>query len=203
MSLNPWIAKGNEGYNPYIGVYAPLSFESKTNPEIRQPYVNGHYCYAAKAVIVINGLGVVGHISMFNQRFCQMHPEAIAKQTDDPDTDKEIGGSVALRHVLSDFFTALEEYHFFDLYCRFCLRFLRQIFYAQKRVWLFQSCYSHKCKEFQIFKRPLRCRITPICPLTIEKIQIHLRLLTTGSIASFLCKPISSFRASLNSLVSF
>ena len=112
MSLNPWIAKGNEGYNPYIGVYAPLSFESKTNPEIRQPYVNGHYCYAAKAVIVINGLGVVGHISMFNQRFCQMHPEAIAKQTDDPDTDKEIGGSVALRHVLSDFFTALEEYHF-------------------------------------------------------------------------------------------
>ena len=106
MSLNPWIAKGNEGYNPYIGVYAPLSFESKTNPEIRQPYVNGHYCYAAKAVIVINGLGVVGHISMFNQRFCQMHPEAIAKQTDDPDTDKEIGGSVALRHVLSDFFTA-------------------------------------------------------------------------------------------------
>ena len=70
MSLNPWIAKGNEGYNPYIGVYAPLSFESKTNPEIRQPYVNGHYCYAAKAVIV------------------------------------------ALRHVLSDFFTALEEYHF-------------------------------------------------------------------------------------------
>lgn len=56
--------------------------------------------------------GVVGHISMFNQRFCQMHPEAIAKQTDDPDTDKEIGDSVALRHVLSDFFTALEEYHF-------------------------------------------------------------------------------------------
>ena len=42
-----------------MGVYSLLPPESKTNSEIRQQYVNGHFCYAAKAAIVTNGLGVV------------------------------------------------------------------------------------------------------------------------------------------------
>ena len=52
-------AKGNESYNPYIGVYSLLPSESKTNPEIRQQYVNGHFCYAAKAAVLTNGLDKV------------------------------------------------------------------------------------------------------------------------------------------------
>lgn len=99
-------AKGNENYNPYMGVYSLLPPESKTNSEIRQQYVNGHFCYAAKAAIVTNGLGVVRHISMFDDNFRSQHPEIVTKRTDNPDTDKEIGDSVALRPVLSDFFTA-------------------------------------------------------------------------------------------------
>ena len=105
-------AKGNENYNPYMGVYSLLPPESKTNSEIRQQYVNGHFCYAAKAAIVTNGLGVVRHISMFDDNFRSQHPEIVTKRTDNPDTDKEIGDSVALRPVLSDFFTAHKEIRF-------------------------------------------------------------------------------------------
>ena len=105
-------AKGNENCNPYMGVYSLLPPESKTNSEIRQQYVNGHFCYAAKAAIVTNGLGVVRHISMFDDNFRSQHPEIVTKRTDNPDTDKEIGDSVALRPVLSDFFTAHKEIRF-------------------------------------------------------------------------------------------
>lgn len=106
------LAKRNEHYNPYMGVYALLPSESKTNPEIRQQYVNGHFCYAAKAAIVTNGLGIVRHISMFDYTFRKKHPEIVTKRTDNPDTDKEIGDSVALRPVLSDFFAAHKSFHF-------------------------------------------------------------------------------------------
>lgn len=106
------IAKGNDGYNPYMGVYSLLPSESKTNPEIRQQYINGHFCYAAKAAIMTNGLGIVRHISMFDHKFRKKHPETVTKRTDDPDRDKEIGDSVALRPVLSDFFGAHKNSRF-------------------------------------------------------------------------------------------
>lgn len=105
-------AKGNESYNPYIGVYSLLPSESKTNPEIRQQYVNGHFCYAAKAAVLTNGLGVVRHISVFDNTFRKKHPECVTKRTDNPDTDKEIGDSVALRPVLSDFYAAHKDLRF-------------------------------------------------------------------------------------------
>lgn len=100
------IAKDSEGYNPYMGVYSLLPSESKTNPEIRQQYINGHFCYAAKVGILTNGIGIVRHISVFDHNFRKRHPECAAPKTDDPDRDKEIGDSVALRPVLFDFFAA-------------------------------------------------------------------------------------------------
>lgn len=106
------LAKGNDGYNPYLGVYSLLPSESKTNPEIRQQYINGHFCYAAKAAIMTNGLGIVRHISVFDDNFRKRHPECVTKRTDNPDRDKEIGDSVALRPVLSDFFNAHKDIHF-------------------------------------------------------------------------------------------
>lgn len=42
------LAKGNDGYNPYLGVYSLLPSESKTNPEIRQQYINGHFVMPLK-----------------------------------------------------------------------------------------------------------------------------------------------------------
>lgn len=100
------LSKSNPDYNPYTGVYSLLPKESSTNREIRQQYINGHFCYALKAGIVTNGLGIVRHISVFDKDFMKRHPELEIHKTDDPTSDKELGDSTALKPVLSDFFKA-------------------------------------------------------------------------------------------------
>lgn len=49
--------------NPYAAVYSMLPSSSNTNPEVRQQYINGHFCYALKASISINELGIIQHIN--------------------------------------------------------------------------------------------------------------------------------------------
>ena len=165
------LSKGNAGYDPYKGVYSLLPSESKTNPEIRQQYVNGHFCYAAKAAVVTNGLGIVRHISMFDHKFRQKHPETVTKRTDNPDTDKEIGDSVALRPVLSDFFSAHKDFRF-------------STFIADSACDSYDN-YSMLKNEFGFSRAviPMNSRNskssnacfdasgTPICPLSGEKFQ--------------------------------
>ena len=103
--------KDHPDYNPYAGVYKLLPDEASANPEIRQQYINGHYCYALKAGIVTNGLGIVRHISVFDDEFRRKHPETISQKTEDPDKDKEIGDSTALKPVLSEFFAAHLDFY--------------------------------------------------------------------------------------------
>jgi hypothetical protein len=60
--------------------------------------------YVQKAAVVSNGLGIVRHLELFNEDFKKNHPETpIAKQTNNPELDKEIGDSTALKPVLNDF----------------------------------------------------------------------------------------------------
>lgn len=132
------LAKGNESFNPYASVYHLLPSESKTNPEIRHQYVNGHFCYAAKAGILTNGLGIVRHISLFDSKFREKHPETITKKTDNPDTDKEIGDSVALRPILSDFFLLIKAF-VFRLLLRIRLAILTIIIQCSKTNLIFQE----------------------------------------------------------------
>lgn len=100
------LAKGNPDYNPYIGVYSMLPDASNTNPDARQQYINGHFCYAAKVGILVNGLGIPRHIAFFDYTFRKRHPEVSSPKSDDPDHDKEIADSVSLKPVLTDFFKA-------------------------------------------------------------------------------------------------
>jgi transposase len=67
-------AKKNPGYNPYSGVYALLPDHAEHNPEIRQQYINGHFCYALKAGILTDGLGIVRHIEFFDDEFKKSCP---------------------------------------------------------------------------------------------------------------------------------
>lgn len=97
-------AKQNPDYNPYIGVYNLLPEVSQTNPDARQQYINGHFCYAAKVGILTNGLGIPRHISFFDDAFRQKH-DLKTVPSDHPDCDKEIGDSSSLRPVLTDFFS--------------------------------------------------------------------------------------------------
>lgn len=100
------IAKGNPNCDPYKLVYAMFPDVAEKATDAKHQYINGHYCYAYKAGIITDGLGIVRHISFFDEAFREKHPEANIPKTDNPDQDKEIGDSTALKPVLSDFFHA-------------------------------------------------------------------------------------------------
>jgi len=100
------LARKNPDLNAHALAYSMLPEVSGTNPFVNQQYINGHFCYAHKAGILANGLGVVRGISFFDENFKRRHPEVVSKKTDNPALDKEIGDSVSLRPVLADFFKA-------------------------------------------------------------------------------------------------
>jgi hypothetical protein len=99
-------AKKNPNLNPHALAYSFLPDTSKTNPSVKQQYINGHFCYAFKTGILTNGLGVVRDVAFFDESFKRKHPEVVSPKTDHPALDKEIGDSVSLKPVLSDFFGA-------------------------------------------------------------------------------------------------
>lgn len=78
---------------------------ASANPEIKQLYINGHFCYVFKFGIVTNGLGIIRHISFYNKDFIVSHPDIVVeKKTDSPDEDKSVHDSKLLVPTLKDFF---------------------------------------------------------------------------------------------------
>ena len=98
------LTKKNPDINPHALAYSLLPETAESNPFVKQQYINGHFCYAHKAGILTNGLGIVRDIAFFDEGFKRRHPEAVSKKTDNPALDKEIGDSVSLKPVLYDFF---------------------------------------------------------------------------------------------------
>ena len=94
----------DDSYNPYKVAYASMPSHSSANPEIKQLYIDEHFCYAYKIEIVTNGLGIIRHITFLDDGFKQTHPEIpIEKKSGSPNHNKLIGNS-SLKPVLSDFF---------------------------------------------------------------------------------------------------
>jgi hypothetical protein len=106
------MAKSNPNINPHTFVYSLLPETAMSNPSAKQQYINGHFCYAFKAGILSNGLGVVRDIAFFDDEFKHRHPEVVTKKTDNPDLDKEIGDSVSLKPVLHDFFNVHKSFSY-------------------------------------------------------------------------------------------
>lgn len=80
---------------------------ASANNQIKQLYVDGHFCYVYKIGIVTNGLGIVRHLNFYNQDFLNSHPELIPnKKSDSPDEDKSIHDARLLIPTLQDFFNA-------------------------------------------------------------------------------------------------
>ena len=95
----------DKNYNPYAAAYRSMPSHASANPEIRQLYVNGHFCYVFKFGIVTNGLGIIRHISFYNKDFMKSHPDIIIdKKSDSPDEDKSAHDSKLLIPTLKDFF---------------------------------------------------------------------------------------------------
>ena len=56
-------------YDPYKAAYSSMPSHAAANPDIKQLYIDGHFCYAYKFGIVTNGLGIVRHIDFYNKDF--------------------------------------------------------------------------------------------------------------------------------------
>jgi len=98
------LAKIDPTYDSSLGGNALMPTVAESNPAVKQQYINGHFCYAQKAVVVANGLGIVRHLELLDEAFKNAHPEVqIDKQTKKPEIDKEVGDSTALKPVMLDF----------------------------------------------------------------------------------------------------
>lgn len=95
----------DSSYDPYKAAYGSMPSHASANPEVKQLYINGHFCYVFKFGIVTNGFGIIRHISFYNKAFMDSHPDIIAgKKSDSPDEDKSVHDSKLLIPTLKDFF---------------------------------------------------------------------------------------------------
>ena len=96
----------DESYDPYKAAYGSMPSHASANPQIKQLYINGHFCYVFKFGIVTNGLGIIRHISFYNKDFLASHPDIVVqKKSDSPDEDKSVHDSKLLIPTLKDFFS--------------------------------------------------------------------------------------------------
>ena len=104
--LKAWAkSKGIEGLDPYKAAYGSMPSSAESNHEIKQQYLNGHFCYAYKAGILTNGLGIIRAIEFYDKDYFNAHPEIeLFKKTDAPDEDKSVGDARLLIPILKDFF---------------------------------------------------------------------------------------------------
>ncbi len=94
----------DSSYDPYKAAYKNMPSHSSANPEIKQLYINGHFCYVYKFGLITNGLGIVRDITFYNKDFLAAHPDIVVeKKSDSPDEDKSLSDSKALIPVLIDF----------------------------------------------------------------------------------------------------
>ena len=97
----------DSNYDPYKAAYGSMPPHASSNTEVKQLYIDGHFCYAYKFGIVTNGLGIVRHIAFYNKDYFEKHPEIqLEKKTDSPDEDKSVHDSKLLIPTLIDMFNA-------------------------------------------------------------------------------------------------
>ena len=98
----------DKSYDPYKAAYGSMPSHASANPEIKQLYINGHFCYVFKFGIITNGLGIIRHISFYNKDFMTSHPDIVVeKKSDSPDEDKCVHDSKLLIPTLKDFFLSI------------------------------------------------------------------------------------------------
>ena len=95
----------DKSYDPYKAAYGSMPTHASADSEIKQQYLNGHFCYAYKAGVLTNGLGIIRAIEFYDKDYFASHPEIERyKKTDAPDEDKSVGDARLLLPLLKDFF---------------------------------------------------------------------------------------------------
>ncbi len=96
----------DDSYDPYKAAYASMPSSAEANHEVKQQYINGHFCYAYKFGVLTNGLGIVRSIDFYNKDYLNSHPDiTVEKKSKSPDEDKSLADSKALLPTLKDFST--------------------------------------------------------------------------------------------------
>ena len=97
----------DKSYDPHKAAYGLMPTCAAANPEIKQLYINGHFCYVYKFGMITNGLGIVRHIDFYDKDYFSAHPEIdVGKKSKSPDEDKAVGDARLLLPALKDFFDA-------------------------------------------------------------------------------------------------
>lgn len=95
----------DKSYDPYKATYSSMPTHASADPEIKQQYLNGHFCYAYKTGILTNGLGIVRAIEFYDKDYFASHPEIKRyRKTDAPDEYKSVGNARLLLPLLENFF---------------------------------------------------------------------------------------------------
>ena len=69
----------DKSYDPYKAAYGSMPTHASADPEIKQQYLNGHFCYAYKAGVLTNGLGIIRAIEFYDKDYFASHPEINSK----------------------------------------------------------------------------------------------------------------------------
>ena len=103
--IESYVAENNPKFpHTKAGEFVELNGVAASNPAVKLQYINGHMCYAQRAAVITNGLGIIRHLELFDEDFKKSHTEmSIEKRTNNPEIDKEIGDSTALKPILNDF----------------------------------------------------------------------------------------------------
>jgi len=97
----------NKSFDSHKAAYAAMPYHAAVSTDIKQQFLNGHFCYAYKFGTVTNGLGIARHIAFYDKEFLQKHPDiSLVKKSDCPDEDKSVNDSRLLVPTLKDFFRA-------------------------------------------------------------------------------------------------
>lgn len=95
----------DKNFDPYKAAYGSMPSCASANSQIKQLYINGHFCYVYKFGLITNGLGIVREISFYNKDFLDSHPDLVVeKKSDSPDEDKSVHDARLLIPTLKDFF---------------------------------------------------------------------------------------------------
>ncbi len=93
--------KDKPDVDPYKMAYGLMPSQAVSCPDAKQQYINGHFCYADKFVLLTNGLGIVRDNVFLDEELKAAHPKLpVEKKLDSPEEDKTISDSAALKPVL-------------------------------------------------------------------------------------------------------
>ena len=166
--IESYVAENNPKFpNTKVGKTAEYTGAAASNPAVKHQYINGHMCYAQRAAVLTNGLGIVRHLELFDENFRERHPE-VPRETrkKSPEVEKEIYDSVALKPVLQDFRAAHPAFRYgtfagdaaFDSYDNYT--FLLKDYRFRKAVIPMNPRNSAKAHDSTFNENG-----TPLCPM--------------------------------------